>query len=304
MKLFLFLTILLAISGAQPPDITEYFDIQVTNVSFDCHGFNPCQVIDSKLYWGEVSNECPNASLPSGIKYEYPNRQNVSLGEILQLGSISSRNIIIKSDPGAPDNITMILDTEINGLMMKIPISLEVDETTNSPPCTYVSVIPCSDLHTYTIPDSRRFDFNGQTYQLDFIHPGTVEIITQEMCSPEGVDPTGFQGEPEHLPAIIFCVTCCPVYVWCENKAQMYIPWTVNLQRIPADNNPNNPIGDLSWFKLDGTKIKTIFSNLEIKNRSVNTYHWPPHLILPDYYTVRYNSQVCSSCDVHLVVRY
>lgn len=310
MKAFLFLFTVLVGVIAQPPQLVTEFDISVIDVNFDCASYPLCQTINTRnLYWGLVADECPDAELPSGIQYIFPEDQTIPLGGIVNLGYIASRNVIIQGSAGNPDDVTMTLTIDINDILLDVDIDLEIDETSNAVPCSYSTgadpEVPCPDLHTYTIPDMTQFMLGNETYELDFIYPGNVDVITPEMCTPEMVVATGFQGEPEDLPATIFCASCCPIYLWGNYTAPMYIPWTFYIQKTPATNNMEPTEGSIRLISAAGYPDKTIFDNVVIDDFEINEFTWSPSQLYPGYYQVVFDGtdvEDCSYFDIRIVV--
>ena len=274
-----------------PGDLVYQFNVSVGAQQYDCGSYSFCQEIDSALYWGIVSNECPEASLPSGILYTFPSDQMVVLNQVVDLGQISSRNVIIQSDPGNPAEVIMILDVVVNGVDRMIEIELAVDETVNAEPCPYVigtpGEVPCSDRHRYTIPDMEIFVFEGHTYELDFAFPGNVDVITPELCQPETVVPNGFQGTPTPLPAYITCVDCCDIYAWFNDVSYMYVPWDFHIQRAPGFRLGETISGVIV---LDGPMYVVLTDIIQVLEEEEVIFTWAPHGLLPGTYLVTFNT--------------
>lgn len=277
-----------AVSGnPYPSDLVSVFDVSVQTQEYDCGTYQFCQEIDPALYWGVVADECPEASLPSGILYSFPPNQTVVLSQVVNLGEIASRNVIIFSDPGNPDMVILILDVNINGIDLDIEVELMIDETVNAEPCPYVlgtpNEIPCSDRHSYTIPEMEIFTIGNHTYELDFAFPGVVDVIIPELCQPEMVVPNGFQGVPTPLPAYITCVDCCDIYFWFDDVAHMYIPHEYHIQRAPGFQEGETIYGDIIF---DGPSFVVLENVVVLSDQEEFIFEWAAYGILPGEYQV------------------
>lgn len=305
-----------------PPTIHNTFNVSVDpEINVQCLNYNYCFIEEQSptysLFWGIVSNEC-STDKPSGIQFDLLETSiEAKLNEEIILGTLRSRNVIIDSSPGAPEDISILMVLYVDNMVIPLHINLNIDETENSEPCAYPSTVPCADRHTYSFPNGESvFEIDGISYKISF--PNTdFTLIIQENCfendnvvtsSPESasVDDendvnTDFPGEPVDFSVVIQCVNCCPLYIWSDTIARMYLPLQINIQVIDESILPVT--GPILVVSLDGNTIITAFEEVTITNTDQQIFLWKPHAMLPGYYNIVFGENTCSEANFKLNVR-
>lgn len=283
---------------AQPPTYQKNFTISTTSLAASCPNYGYCSTEGNlDLYWGVVASECSNSTYGSGLRFALETPGLVQLGIPFTVATLYSRNTIIQSNPGAPPTVFFTLNLTVDStIAVSIQIQLEIDETENQEPCAYPSTVPCADKHHYIIPqDQAQFTVGGTVYNIQFPASSTngteYDVIIQEDCSPEL-----FAGDPITLPLVITCASCCPVYIWADPDARMYLPWNIYLQSAEG-----NQTGFLTVS--GGSVAGRIILEDVLATEKMSTYKWSPHRILPGRYRVAYEYETCSQANFTIHVR-
>lgn len=298
---FLIIILLFNLADAQ---IKFNLDINPA-IQYDCLPFSGCTQDGNKLNWGSVSDECiSNTTEPSGIIFEPQNTNNIEIGQIFSLGKLFSKNVVINSDPGAPqkfdlDLILSISNDQTSDIITKpLTIEFEIEETSNSEPCLYPSIEPCADRHVLIIPQDFTFTLGKNQYQLNFVNNGIIENILQETCNSE------FPSEFKNLDVQIFCINCCDFIFLGKRQKSMYCPWNFRIyynnvifpEKHITSMNLTFYTDDPKRFSYNPPELKNLvfMINTDILPLNVgtvyNNYKWRPNRILPGVYLLKFET--------------